>query len=183
MQSNQHICCIVSHDAELDSKFLFHFFLLYNVVSCVLLPPFPPHSLISLPTSLLSCRLRRCKTDRNASISTVQLLMSLLLLLSDTEQGRQIFLYGIVLCRRICLLTLCRRIRSPSIIFSRLNLWASWFPSLSSWVLQFTAEQRQGKRKHAQKEGSNVQLSFMVMTSISWVLFIHSLIAIVSMVS
>lgn len=159
MQSNQHICCIVSHVAELASIFLFHCLFLYIVLCCVLLPPFPPHSLLPLRTFTLSYRLRRCKTDMNASISTMQLLM---LFSWDIEQGRQIFPYQ---------LTLCKRIWAVSIISSRLYLWASQFPSSFSWALQFTAEQRRGKRKYIQKEGSNVQLSFMVMTSISWVLF------------
>lgn len=74
----------------------------------------------------------------------------------------KIFLYGLTLCRRIC---------PTSITSSRLRLWASRFPSVFSWAPQFTAAQWQGRRKYIQKEGSAVQLLFVVMTSISWVLF------------
>lgn len=80
-------------------------------------------SLLSLPTFPLSCRLKRCNTDMNASISTMQLLM--LLWLWDVEQKRQIFLYGLTLCRKITI-TLCRR-TSASTIFSRLSLGFMFF--------------------------------------------------------
>lgn len=145
-------------------------FFLYIVVCCVLLPPFLHHSLLSLPTFPLSFRLRRCKTGKNAFISTMQLL----LLSWDIGQGRQTILYG---------LTLCGRIWSASVLFSKLYFWASWFLNLFSWALQFTAEQRRGKeniyRKKVQMFSYHLCWWHPSHEDYLW----HSLIVIVSMVS